>query len=212
MSTTYRLNLLEIPVYVINLKEDIEKRKAIEKLLLDVGFKNINWHPGIIAENKTLGVAKSHNALLKKLTNVNLPVMVLEDDVSIFDLKTFIEVPLDADAYYLGNSSWGLYGGSGKKKIALSKYNEETYKIYNMLAAHAIVYLNNDYIKFLHQATGFNILAKTNQDKARAETMKYWNIYSATRPMFYQNGRHELATKIILPGNRYSGLEGAFIY
>lgn len=212
MSTTYTLNLLRVPVYVINLKEDLDKKNKINDLLLDAGFTDINWHPGVLAENKTVGVATSHNNLLNKLKNKDTPFLVLEDDVSIFDLKTSIEVPLDADAYYLGNSSWGLYGGSGKKKISVSRYNQDTHRVYNMLAAHAIVYLNKNYVKFLHQATSFNLMIKTNQDKARAETMKYWNIYSATSPMFYQNGRHEAATKIILPGERYSGPEGAFIY
>lgn len=212
MSTTYTINLLEVPVYVINLKQDIEKRNRVNDLLLDAGFTDINWHPGVSAENKTVGVATSHNNLLKELKDKNTPFLVLEDDVSIFELKTSLEIPIDADAYYLGNSSWGLYGGSGKKKVSVSRYNQHTHRVYNMLAAHAIVYLNQDYVRFLYQATSFNLMVKTNQDKARAETMKYWNIYSATRPMFYQNGKHEDATKIILPGERHSGPEGAFIY
>jgi hypothetical protein len=212
MPQTYKLNLQDIPVYIINLEQDTDKKEKILSVLTLAGFKNINWHPGVVAENKTVGVARSHNNLLKKLSNKDLPCLVLEDDVSIFDLKTTIEIPLDADAYYLGNSSWGLYGGAGKKKISVQKIDDNTYRIYNMLAAHAIVYLNKDYVRFLDQATSFNVSIKTNQDKARAETMKYWNIYSATRPMFYQNGRHEAATKIILPGERHSGPEGAFVY
>jgi hypothetical protein len=212
MTETYQINLQNIPVYVINLKQDTDKKEKILSVLTSAGFKDINLHPGVIAENKTVGVAKSHNNLLKELSNKDLPCLVLEDDVSIFDLKTTIDVPLDADAYYLGNSSWGLYGGAGKKKISVQKVDDNTHRIYNMLAAHAIIYLNKDYVKFLDQATSFNVSIKTNQDKARAETMKYWTIYSATRPMFYQNGRHEAATKIILPGERHSGPEGAFIY
>jgi len=212
MPQTYKLNLQDIPVYIINLEQDTDKKEKILSVLTLAGFKNINWHPGVVAENKTVGVARSHNNLLKKLSNKDLPCLVLEDDVSIFDLKTTIEIPLDADAYYLGNSSWGLYGGAGKKKISVQKIDDNTYRIYNMLAAHAIVYLNKDYVRFLDQATSFNVSIKTNQDKARAETMKYWNVYSATRPMFYQNGRHEAATKIILPGERHSGPEGAFVY
>lgn len=212
MPKTYTINLQDLPVYVINLKQDVDKKQKISAVLKNAGFTKIIWHPGVIAENKTVGVAKSHNNLLKQLSNQDLPCLVLEDDVSIFDLKTVINVPSDADAYYLGNSSWGLYGGSGKKKISVQKVDNESHRIYNMLAAHAVVYLNKEYVKFLEQATSFNISIKTNQDKARAETMKYWNIYSATRPMFYQNGRHEPATKIILPGDRYSGPEGAFVY
>jgi len=212
MSKTYSVDLLNIPVYVINLKKDIKKKDRISAILDDAGFKNVNWHPGVIAENKTVGVAMSHNNLLNELSNRDLPCLVLEDDVNIFDLKTSVNVPVDADAYYLGNSIWGLYGGSGKKKISVEKLNDETHRVYNMLAAHAILYLNKEYVNFLHQATSFNISIKTNQDKARAETMKYWNIYAATRPMFYQNDRHEPMTKIVLPGTRHSGPEGAFVY
>ena len=212
MHETYNINLQNLPVYVINLKQDVDKKKAMASLLKGAGFTNINWHPGVLAENKTVGVARSHNNLLKQLSSKDLPCLVLEDDVSIYDLKTKINRPANADAYYLGNSSWGLYGGAGKKKISVQRVDEESHRIYNMLAAHAVVYLNREYVKFLEQATSFNISIKTNQDKARAETMKYWNIYSATRPMFYQNGRHEPATKIILPGDRYSGPEGAFVY
>lgn len=212
MTNTYTINLQDLPVYVINLERDVDKKKKINSVLKNAGFTNIIWHPGVIAENKTVGVAMSHNNLLNELSNRDLPCLVLEDDINVFDPKTSINVPVDADAYYLGNSIWGLYGGSGKKKISVEKLNDETHRVYNMLAAHAILYLNKEYVNFLHQATSFNISIKTNQDKARAETMKYWNIYAATRPMFYQNGRHEPMTKIVLPGDRHSGPEGAFVY
>ena len=142
MPKTYTINLQDLPVYVINLKQDVDKKQKISAVLKNAGFTKIIWHPGVIAENKTVGVAKSHNNLLKQLSNKDLPCLVLEDDVSIFDLKTVINVPSDADAYYLGNSSWGLYGGSGKKKISVQKVDNESHRIYNMLAAHAVVYLN----------------------------------------------------------------------
>jgi len=163
MIKTYRLELSSLPVYVINLKEDKEKRSAIESQLKSYGFTNITFFNG--------------------------------------------DVPANADAYYLGNSIFGLYGGSGKKKIALEQFDEQSFRIYNMLAAHAIVYLNKEYIEFLERATAFQLSIRDNQDKARAETMKYWNIYSAAKPMFYQNGVHEPVTKRVLPGKSYGGPE-----
>lgn len=204
---TNKIELQSLPVYIINLKEDIAKRSAIERKLGESGFTNINFFEGTRSYTKKVGVATSHNQLLKELGDADLPCLVLEDDVSIFDKKEYIDVPENADAYYLGNSVFGLYGGVGKKKIALERFDSNTFRIYNMLAAHAIVYLNRDYIKFLEQATAFQLSIKDNQDKARAETMKYWNVYAAERPMFYQNGVHEPVTKRILPGKSYSGPE-----
>lgn len=207
MIKTYRLELSSLPVYVINLKEDKEKRSAIESQLKSYGFTNITFFNGTRSSTKKVGVASSHNKLLKQLKDTELPCLVLEDDVSIWDKKEYIDVPANADAYYLGNSIFGLYGGSGKKKIALEQFDEQSFRIYNMLAAHAIVYLNKEYIEFLERATAFQLSIRDNQDKARAETMKYWNVYSAAKPMFYQNGVHEPVTKRVLPGKSYGGPE-----
>lgn len=205
MTKTYRIDIRELPVYVINLKQDTEKRRAVESQLKSFGFKNITFFPGTKSPIKKVGVATSHNRLLKALRDSDLPCLVLEDDVSIWDKKEFIDVPVGADAYYLGNSAFGLYGGMGQKKIAIERFDNNTFRIYNMLAAHAIVYLNREYIKFLEQATAFQLSIKDNQDKARAETMKYWQVYAAQRPMFYQNGVHEPLTKRDLPGKSFGG-------
>lgn len=210
MSETFLLNLLEVPVFYINLDIDIGKKEKIEELLYSSGFKNINRFSGIKEDVKRVGVAKSHNALLKEISGISMPCLVLEDDILLNKLVTEIEVPNNADAYYIGNSVWGLYGGQGQTKISLEKYDDHTYRIYNMLAAHAIIYFNKDYVKFLEQATRFNISIKTNQDKARAETMKYWNVYAAKDPVFYQAGAHEKFTKISLPPRRHVGAGGAF--
>ena len=211
MSTvkTKQIDIRSLPVYVINLKEDAVKRESIRHQLESFGFKDITFFPGVRHKIKKLGVATSHNKLLKHLQTLEdpYPCLVLEDDVSIYDKKDFISVPLDADAFYLGHSSFGIYGGVGQKQISLSQLGPDLFKIHNMLAAHAIVYLNNRYVEFLDQATEFQISIIDNQDKARAQTMKYWNVYASQRPMFYQNGVHEALTKIILPGKNFGGPE-----
>jgi hypothetical protein len=212
MSANILIDLTKIPVYYINLDKDVEKRQAIESLLSELGFMYVNRFPGILDETKKVGVAQSHNQLLTYLKTKNTPFLVFEDDIDVFSFKKEIEIPADADAYYLGNSVFGLYNGIGRKKISVSKYDRNSHRIYNMLAAHAILYLNPEYVSFLAQATKFNISIKTNQDKARAETMKYWNVYASTTPAFYQKGLHEQFTKITLPGPRSSGPEGAFTY
>jgi len=192
-----KLSLLELPAYYINIDED--KAVQMESLLQSLGFKHIERFQGIRKDPKREGVAASHKNMLDYLSKKDLPAIVFEDDVSVHKFESVIDVPDNADAFYLGNSCYGLYNGIGRKRIAVKELDKNNFRIYNMLAAHAIVYLNKDYIDFLRQAIEFNISIKTNQDKARAETMKYWNVYARRKPMFYQNGAHEPATKIDLP-------------
>lgn len=194
-----KIFLPEVKTFYINLDEDKQKSDQMQYMLSDLGFKDVNRFPGVRATPKLIGVAHSHKALLDKMANYNKPFLVFEDDVAVENFKAHIEVPDSSDAVYLGNSVFGLFNGIGRKRISVEHVEEDLFRIYNMLAAHAILYTNNDYVKFLSKAIEFNISIKTNQDKARAETMKYWNIYGFKDPMFYQNDRHEPVTRISLP-------------
>jgi hypothetical protein len=210
MTSKFAVRLTEIPAYYINLDKDVKKKEKIEESLRSIGFTNITRFPGFEEEIKKIGVAKSHQALLRQLVDSPTPFVIFEDDIQVGLFVDQIEIPLDADAFYLGNSIFGLYGGVGKRKVSVQRLDRQTFRLYNMLAAHAIVYLNNDYIKFLIQAIDFNLAVGTNQDKARAETMKYWKVYGYHNPMFYQTGRHEAFTRIALPNKFCVGPEQAF--
>lgn len=191
------INLYEVPIYYINLDKDVEKRERLEATLFDLGFENVHRFAGHYSKERAVGCATSHNALLNELKDMDTPFLVLEDDVQPAHLKSLIKnIPEDADALYLGNSAFGLWGPKGEKKIAAEKVNPNLYRIYNMLSAHAILYLNNDYVKFLAKATSLMVDLKDNQDKSRAQTMKYFNIYALNSPMFYQEGKHSKVTNI----------------
>jgi hypothetical protein len=99
---------------------------------------------------------------------------------------------------YLGLSMWGLKNGKGQIGISAKKENGGVYRISNMLAAHAILYLNHDYAEFLRDSIPIFLEMQTNQDKMRAETMKYWKVYGNKIPMFYQNGKYEKYTRFAL--------------
>jgi hypothetical protein len=212
MSSFRSIDLLNTPVHYINLDSDTEKRDSMEKLLGNAGFKSVHRFSGTSSNVKSLGCAISHNSILKELSGEKEPFLVLEDDIAIHRIKETIRVPLDANAYYLGLSMWGIYDGRGHKKISLGRHSPGTYRLYNMLAAHAILYTDPEYVKFLAKATEFNVYVKTNQDKARAETMKYWNVYASQIPVFYQRGKYEKYTKFALPGPTASGPEGAYTF
>jgi GR25 family glycosyltransferase involved in LPS biosynthesis len=211
MNNQKLINIVNTPAYYINLDRDVEKSEKIQELLSSLGFINVIRFPGIKEDIKKVGVAKSHNALLKELSNEQTPFIVFEDDILKYKFTPNLLIPEDADAFYLGNSLFGLKNGIGQKRIIAKHYDFDIFRIYNMLAAHAILYTNNDYVRFLAKATEFNISIADNQDKARAETMKYWNIYANRLPMFYQNGVHSQFTKIDLASITSLGPEWAYL-
>ena len=59
-------------------------------------------------------------------------------------------------------------------------------RVYNMLGAHAILYLNSDYISVCSKISeqAFHIAA--HQDIGFAEIQRYFNVYAFDDPMFYQ--------------------------
>jgi len=79
MSNLKNINLLNTPVYYINLDSDTEKSEKLQVMLGELGFKNVNRFSGIKEETKKVGVAKSHNALLKDLSGVIAPFIIFED-------------------------------------------------------------------------------------------------------------------------------------
>jgi len=191
-----KVNILDVPVFYINLKDDLEKSKKVESSLKAAGFKRVKRFNAYKGLSKKEGCARSHQQLLDDL-DIEGPFLVLEDDVEISrNFDPVVEFPDDADAVYLGLSSFAMNNGVTDKKIQASLVGNDTYRIYNMLAAHAILYLKKDYYKFLANAIKSMIAMDRNQDNARAETMKYFNIYAPSTPLFYQEGRHERATKI----------------
>jgi GR25 family glycosyltransferase involved in LPS biosynthesis len=198
-----QINLLKIPVFFINLNVDPIKRKKTEELLSELGFEDVRRFSGFETSIPKLGCATSHNLVLREILKIPGPVLVFEDDISVTEnFASTIEIPSDSDAVYLGTSAYGLYQNGGEKKISAEKYNETFYRMYNMLAAHAILYVKKDYIKFLIKATQFMIDIHDNQDKARAATMRFFNIYSFDSPMFFQNNINKKATS-----NKISELE-----
>lgn len=194
-----KVKLTDIPVYYINLDSEPEKRERLETTLTDLGWTNITRVRGVERSNRRAGCAESHHTLLMRLQDEQTPFIVLEDDIAPYQFKRYVNIPEDADAFYLGLSRFGLYNGTGTRRISAEKKTPNVYRLYNMLAAHAILYVNPDYVKWLVRAIRFPRSINTNQDKARADTMKYWNIYGQNPAVFYQRGKNVKHTKITLP-------------
>jgi hypothetical protein len=206
-----KINILNLPVFYINLDKDAKKNQETLHRLEQAGFTNINRFPGILGETKKLGCALSHRALLSEL-EIDGPFIVFEDDIHLSDsFDPVIEIPDDADAYYLGLSKFALNAGVTSNDLLVEKIDYTNYRIYNMLAAHAILYLNKGYYKFLSKAITAMIKDNRNQDNARAETMKFFNIYAPNKPLFYQGGKHEEVTNFNIDTEEDISVKGGIV-
>ena len=194
-----KLKLTDIPVYYINTDSAPDKAHALEDRLARLGWTDVTRFKAVERKNRRAGCAESHHLLLMELEHTPTPFIVLEDDVAEYMFRRNVTIPDDADAFYLGLSRFGLYSGTGTKRFSAVKRTEHVYRLYNMLAAHAILYVNPDYVSWLIRAIKFPRSIGTNQDKARADTMKYWNVYGHTPAIFYQQGHNARHTKISLP-------------
>jgi hypothetical protein len=158
-----RLDLREIPCFVINCKQDTDKRAFMEEQLRKLGIP-FEIVPGVRANPGWIGIALSHLKVLK-LTRANVPFLVLEDDCLFNDrFRPTWQVPVEADALYLGVSVFGLkvpgqFSWGKEKTLQWKPYDPQYLRVFNMMARHAVVYLSPEYCESVIES---QIVALTN--------------------------------------------------
>jgi len=199
-----KIKIRKLNSYFINLDEDVEKSSSTISELRKCGITKINRYPAVQFTPPRTGLAMTFQNLLEDISGHKRPVLICEDDIRKnprFSLDT-IEVPDDADALYVGITYWGVSTTVNQylrkdspnysevrdldRRIKATRVNNEIYRIYNMLNAHAVIMLNSRYTKFLQKAIDIAIESGGHQDQVRAYTMPYWNIYALDIPMFSQ--------------------------
>jgi hypothetical protein len=188
------LDLNSIPAIYINLKDDVQKNNSMKSMLSECGFKKIIRIEASKFENRHLaGCSLSH---FHALTNIEPPFIIFEDDCLVKNFNAAIEIPDDADAFYLGISSWGRmnsHSGPCVQYENVLKYPNMV-RVYNMLGAHSILYLNEEYVNLCSRISNYFHTISDHQDIGFAEIQKYFNVYAFNDPFFYQtssNGTNE---------------------
>lgn len=182
------INLTTLRTYYINLYKEKKRGIATKKLLESLGFKTIIRSPGFKADGFISGSGAAYQNVLISRYDKDEPFILVEDDIKLTHFDHIIEVPDDADAIYLGISKMGNVSGQDKEELIVSKVEgyDHIYRIYNMLATHAIVYLNMDYARSAHDAAQRYLDKGLPHDLGIAENMKHWNVYALDKPMFFQ--------------------------
>ena len=179
------LDLREIPAVYMNLEQHTEKNENMQKILKECGFKHIIRVEGVPrSDNPVAGCSSAHH---KGLMEIDPPFVLFEDDCVIKNFRPEIEVPDDADAVYLGVSSWGRMNGHSGPFVQYEHIKDDLYRTYNMLGGHSILYLTSEYVRMCQRvAYHAGYIIEDYQDIGFAEIQRWFNVYAFDDPMFYQ--------------------------
>lgn len=196
-----QLDLANMPILVLNLREDTAKRAFMEDQLANLGLA-ARFVEGIKCKPKPIGCALGH---LKALRSAGLepPFLLLEDDCEfvLTRFRTVFEVPDDTDALYLGHSHFGLrdepdrYGlrWGQRGNVKFEAVGKDYLRVFNMLARHAIVYVSRNFHRSAITA-GMRALFDhdfpTPGDMAYAEIQKDHKVLTTVDPICVQSNRH----------------------
>ena len=192
------LDLRDIPVLYINMDKDVEKRERIENHIDRLGFKTKIRVPGVVHRDGPLAgcALAQYNALYE----VDPPFIILEDDATPFDYNPIISIPDDADALYLGISSWGRMNSHSGPFVQWEYYFKEVdinlLRVYNMLSTHAILYLNPEYISVCKKIAYHHHEINEHVDIGFTDIQKYYNVYAFNQPLFYQTSSNGTDQKL----------------
>lgn len=190
-----KIKLTDIPVVYINLDEQLERKENLEKHLNNLGFKNIIRVSAYKDSIGKRGCAYSHAIALEE---IDPPFILLEDDCVPLNFVDDIDIPDDSDAVYLGISSWGRMNSHSGPCV---QYDEvegypDLLQVYNMVGAHAILYINPDYIDLCKRIAYHGYLIADHHDIGFAEIQKYYDVYAFNSPMFYQTSSNGTNDKL----------------
>jgi hypothetical protein len=199
------IELNKLNSYFINLDEHPERAASASSAIKECGLTIVNRYPAIAFKPPRTGLALTFMNLFEEISDHPEPVLICEDDIKknpSFELDR-LEIPDDADALYVGITSWGVsttinqylrkdspaYSAPREpdRRIKATRVNQDIFRIYNMLSAHGIIMINPKYTKFLQGALHIALESGGHQDQIRAYTMPYWNIYALDIPMFFQD-------------------------
>lgn len=185
-----KLDLREIPAIYMNLERHVEKNDNMQNILNQCGFKHIIRVEGVdMPDSPIAGCSLAH---YKALQEIDGPFILFEDDCMLKNFRPEIEVPEDADAVYLGISSWGRMNGHSGPYVQYEQVSGDLYRIYNMLSGHAILYLTKEYIDICQKiAYHCGNVTGGYHDIGFAEVQRWFNVYTFDNPFFYQtSGYH----------------------
>ena len=200
-----------IKFYYLTKTEDSENSKHVESILKDYECNKIlPFEIGISKEKSgSIGHARMIEAGLRDQDNNQpfQPFIILEDDISFFrEMPEEIDVPHDADLFYLGLSQLAMNNGEAIDNISAREVDENTYQIFNMLSGHSIMICSALGAAAYQKAMIDGFYQDKIWDVFAAEMQANYNVYALKKPIFLQDlkfGGREAATNFELDNRKY---------
>ena len=210
---TLRINLRTVPIFVLVCSE--HKRERIKEVLRGYNYTIVEGITSYKGEKiPRLCGAVGHARLIREGIKTGGPFIILEDDCEWFDVgvhvrREEIEVPLDADAVFVGISIFGLNPITGYACMLLlgNEYNESCARVFNMLSAHALLILSTDYALSYYACV---VEAATRIEKGESQLICDMlssrlgfthSVYALKTPLFFQDatvGGEERPTRFVI--------------
>lgn len=183
-----KIDLRSVKTVWISLEEHSDSSARMKSLLLGRSFLHASWAPGVrvsasgdVAKERlhAAGVALAHRQALLANSD-DQPLLILEDDIEIEnDALLEIELPIDADAVWVGISRYG--------KPILQPFSASLCRVSRMFSSHAVLYLSKSYKEHAIHCAEQCLECNLPWDVALAFYQKDYSVYALRRPIFYQS-------------------------
>lgn len=208
-----KIDIREVPTSWINIDSATENAKLMNEQFDALGFTSherlsASTTPAPTNANPNygthyMGCGESHIMCFERHKK-DVPFLILEDDAKAVDnFNPVFEVPDDAGAVYLGVSL------SNPHTLVEDVGHPDVYRIKNVLATHAILYIGEHFAGVAESTTKDLIWGRSMPlDMGFAHLQNQWNVYALKTPLFYQaderettnNNEHWTNTGTLTPG------------
>jgi hypothetical protein len=195
MSLLQRIQTLGIKIVFIcpdNSPKYTGRKLTMLWMLQQIGFTNVEHFKSDAVYPQSLVQATID--ILKKY--IDEPVLILEDDVA-YTNNCMIDLPEDADAFYLGLSECAGHP-TLETNLGISQFeyfSPFTVRVKNMLSAHAVLYIDRRYKEAIIKALEKCLLLNYTNDVSISRVQPLFNVYAGTVPMFYQSRAFNLTPR-----------------
>ena len=196
-----KINLKTIKKVYINLDNQTQNKKNIEKHFSVLNYENFERFSGVLLPKKrgfNPGCTTSHNRAMKAHRN-NIPLLLMEDDCrptvwySDYVNDGMLEIPDDSDAVYLGFSM-----ANHTTFFKASSINEKWMRVESVLATHAILFLNNSIDKFIENSDS-TLTSMVPLDNGYAtDVLPKLKVYAPKKAIFFQDNHCFETTNIVV--------------
>jgi hypothetical protein len=194
---TMQIKLTEISTLVIGMISEAQRNEHIKNLCLRLGLQG-KFIQSIFCDPGYFGCTIGHlKALVLAKKSHQLPILLLENDCDATKFfQTTIDVPDDSDMVYLGSSACGCVPQMNYQGIRGCALVENTdpasgfYKVRNMTATHAILYVSGRSLDAAINSILESIALSRPIDVGYVMDLQpSLNIYSTYLPWFFQTAK-----------------------